>query len=159
MSHKTFMNVTLPLFSEDTPLQQVLDRVGQMSSPAAVSTDGQHYRLLYSDDIVQAFDQHSATTIGGMGAAGINSIELTSPAMQDVLLGINEVMGRPIGQRIGIATVTSDFDGNRFIVAFGEASDLWQRVVSKVYECPKDFEEFSSPGTCPTHLVALRPKK
>jgi hypothetical protein len=71
MSDPNFMNVTLPLFAEDTPLQQVQHRVGAMSSPAVVPTNGQQYQLIYSEHIARALDEGSAAKIGDTIARGI----------------------------------------------------------------------------------------
>jgi hypothetical protein len=155
MSDLNFMNVTLPLFAEDTSLKQVLNRIGAMSSPAVVSTDGQLYQLIYCEDIAQALNEGSATKIGDTFARGIR---LPSPQALGSPLDVSGIMSRPAGQRIGVAAVTSDFDGNRFVVAFGKAEDFWQGVVANVYECPSDLKEFPGPGMCGVHDVALRRK-
>ena len=98
-------------------------------------------------------------TIGGIYSTGVEFVELSGVQYPSTPFDATEIMNLPVGKRVAIATIASDFHGNRLAVAFGDAADLCKRVVSKVYVCPTDYKEYSAPGVCPTHFVALVPKK
>jgi hypothetical protein len=153
------MKVVLPLFSEDTPIREVFDRATQMSSPAVVARDGDHFNLLFSHDLEKQALKSPAVTLGNMRSAPAKFIELSGSPDRVVAFSLTDIAKLPVGKRIAMAAIASDFEGNQMAIVYGYAADLYNRVVSKVYVCPRDNEEYNAPGMCPKHWVALTPKK